>query len=241
MKTIGKRKIIMYKSLLPENLEAKRKPFVPEIEPEIIPYDPLLIKKAFPYKEGVDRSKYQLSNIGKYSICFPKDSDKIAQIVRSFFDKDQKVTITDANANMGGLTIGFTKHFDHVNVVEIVPLHCKILENNLKNFGTFDKVKIYCNDYLDIGHKIKQDAIFFDPPWGGPNYKYEKILDMFLDEINIVDIIKSVLDYTKIVALRVPFNYNLKELLKLTKSSKIFTFNTYDGRLNYFLVVLENI
>jgi len=238
MKIHGNRKLLLYKNLLPEYLEKRRENFVPEIEPKLIEYDERFFKKVFPYKEGVKYENYQLSNIGKYSIFFPNDADKTAKIIRSFFGKDENVTITDATSNMGGATIAFTNHFNNVNAVEIVPYHCKILENNLKNYGTLEKVKIFCNDYLDIGDKIKQDAIFFDPPWGGPDYKQQKILDMYLDGINMIDIIKNILDRIKVVAMRVPFNYNLKQVLKLTEKSNVFTFYKPDGRLNYFLVVL---
>ena len=67
-------------------------------------------------------------------------------------------------------------------------------------------------------------------------------MNMYLDDISINNIAKTILNNkkTKIVAIRVPFNYDFKKLLQLTERSSIFTFNKPNGKLNYFLVILEN-
>ena len=74
-----------------------------------------------------------------------------------------------------------TKYFDKVNAVEIVKLHCDILETNLRVYDIKDKVDIHCIDYLDIGEKLNQDIVFFDPPWGGKKYmnQFNKSIFMF--------------------------------------------------------------
>nr|QFG74399.1 MAG: RNA cap guanine-N2 methyltransferase [Megaviridae environmental sample] len=238
MKLLLKRRL-KYTNILPPYLENNRVNFKPEIEPEYIKYNKFFWKKVFPYKKDVSYERYQMSNIGKYSIFFPHDADKTARIIRSFFPSDKNVTITDATSNMGGATIAFTNHFDKVNAVEIVKLHCDILKNNLDNYGTLNKVKIYCENYLDAADKIEQDAIFFDPPWGGPDYKEQKLLNMYLDNISIDEILKSLLDRVKIIAIRVPFNYDFKKILRLTKESYVHTFYKPNGNFNYFLIILQ--
>ena len=234
----GKRYI--YTNLLSENLERKRELFVPEIEPTLLKYNEYIWKKIFPVKKNTQVKNYMLSNIGIYSIFYPSDADKVAKIIKSF--APGKATITDANANMGGITLAFTNYFDMVNAIDIVPFHCKILENNIKVYDAADKVKIHCIDYLDIGDKLEQDVIFFDPPWGGRNYKNKLIMDMYLDNISIGDIIKSLITKNKIkvVAIRVPFNYDFKKILELTQESRVFTFRKPDGKLNFFLIILIN-
>lgn len=227
--------------LLPNDIEKLRKPFVPEIEPSLLKYNERFWKKIFPHKNGIKLENLQLSNIGSYSIFYPLDAIKLAKIIRSFFSKDESVTITDATANMGGATIAFANYFNFVNSVEIIPFHCKILDNNINIYNIESKVKIHCIDYLDIGNKLTQDVIFFDPPWGGPDYKNLELMSMSLDNINISDIIKTLIDKKKVklVAIRVPFNYDFKELLKLTDKSYIYTFNKPDGKLNFFLIILQ--
>ena len=159
----------LYNGLLPSYLESKRENFIPEIEPKLIPYNEKIWTKMFPKKDKLDYTKLQLSNIGIYSIFYPNSADDLAKIIRSYVP-DKKATITDATSNMGGAVFAFANYFDKINAVEIVKLHCDILENNLRVYDIKDKVDIHCIDYLDIGDKLKQDVIFFDPPWGGEGY-----------------------------------------------------------------------
>jgi 16S rRNA G966 N2-methylase RsmD len=232
--TTGKRNI----NWLPDHILKDRIPFVPEIEPTLLTYNEKLWKKIYPYKKNIKLHDYKLSNIGKYSIIYPNDANHIAKIIRSYIPK-KNATITDATANMGGMTMAFSDFFDKVNAVEIVPFHCKILENNIKVYGAQDKVKIWCDDYIDIADTIEQDVVFFDPPFGGPDYKNAIIMDLFLDNISIADIAKYLLDRKLIVAVRVPFNYDIKHLVKLTEKSDIYVFNKPSGELNYFLIILN--
>jgi 16S rRNA G966 N2-methylase RsmD len=231
----GKRNI----NWLPEYILKDRKPFIPEIEPELLKYNQKLWEKIFPIKKDVKINNYQLSNIGRYSMIYPNDAKQISKIIRDLIPNKTAI-ITDATANMGGVSLAFTEHFDFVNAVEIIPYHCKILENNIKVYNVKDKVKIFCNDYLDIADKIEQDVVFFDPPFGGPDYKNELIMDLFLDNISIADITKALLERKNIVAIRVPFNYDFKKLLGLTDKSYTFTFNKPNGSLNYFLIILHH-
>ncbi len=231
--TTGKRNI----NWLPDHILKDRIPFVSEIEPEFIDYNEKLWKKIFPYKKNIKISNYKLSNIGRYSIIYPNDANRIAEIIRSYIPK-KNATITDATANMGGVTMAFSDFFDKVNAIEIVPFHCKILENNIKVYGTQDKIKIFCDDYIDIADKLENDVVFFDPPFGGPDYKNAIVMDLFLDNISIADIAKYLLDRKLVVAVRVSFNYDIKKLVKLTEKSDIYVFNKPNGELNYFLIIL---
>jgi 16S rRNA G966 N2-methylase RsmD len=231
----GKRNI----NWLPEYILKNRIPFIPEIEPELLKYDDKLWKKIFPYKKDIKFNNYQLSNIGRYSMIYPVDAKNISKIIREFIPNN-KASITDATANMGGVSLAFTEHFDSVNAVEIIPFHCKILENNTKVYNVKDKIKIFCDDYIDIADKLEQDVVFFDPPFGGPDYKNEVLMDLYLDNISIADIAKILLERKLIVAIRIPFNYDIKKLSCLTSKSYIYTFNKPNGNLNYFLIILKN-
>ncbi len=227
----------LYNGLLPEYLEEKRQDFVPEIEPKLIPYNEKIWKKMFPEKKGIEYQDLQLSNIGIYSIFYPNSGDEVAKIIRSYIP-NKKATITDANSNMGGAVFAFSKYFDKINAVEIVKLHCNILENNFRVYQIKDQVDIHCVDYLDIGDKLEQDVIFFDPPWGGKNYKEIKLMNMYLDSIPINQIIKALLPKS-MVAIRVPFNYDFKKLFELSPKSYVHSFYRPDGKLSFYLVILE--
>ena len=75
------------------------------------------------------------------------------------------------------------------------------------------------------------DAYFFDPPWGGPEYKLTNKTRIKLGSktlIEIVDIIKT--KYNKIIFMKLPSNYDLDE------------FNKYNYRIhkikNYLLIII---
>ena len=237
LKINGIRNILNFTNLLPDDINKKREPFIPEIKPTLIPYNKIFWEKVFPYKKGINYKDLQLSNIGSYSIFYPNSGDEVAKIIRSYIP-GETATITDANSNMGGAIFAFSNYFNKINGVEIIKMHCMILENNITIYKINDKVKIYCADYLDIADKLDQDVVFFDPPWGGKSYKDLKLMNMYLDSIPIHTIIKSLLTKT-MVAIRVPFNYDFKKLFELTPTSYVHSIYRPDGKLSFYLVILK--
>ena len=61
---------------------------------------------------------------------------------------------------------------------------------------------------------LKQDLVFLDPPWGGTDYKKTISIDLFLDNINVVDIINNIYHNTRHIAMKIPKNYNLNNVNK---------------------------
>ena len=134
------------------------------------------------------------------------------------------LTITDATANIGGNTISFYLNGFTVNAVEKDELTCQILKHNL-NVYKLPIDSVHCCDYLSIYKDLKQDVVFLDPPWGGPDYKKINQLDLYLGEnppINIIDICAGLFEEKKVslIALKLPINYNLSGLL--TRLPKIY-------------------
>ena len=165
----------------------------------------------------------------------------MSKVLRSYFPDNDKVTITDATSNMGGAVLGFCRYFDKVNAVEIVPLHCDILKNNMNIYNVEDKVNIICDDYINVYKNTNQDMIFFDPPWGGVDYKSKIIFNLDLDNIPIDKIFKELLEIknAKYLAMRLPFNYDFKKLFSITDKIVIHSFYRDDGKLTFFLAVIE--
>lgn len=115
-------------------------------------------------------------------------------------------TIVDATAGMGGNSIYFCKYFDYVYCIDSSRNTVIYLEHNLKQFDNKFIINDNCLDILKI---IKYDIIFFDPPWGGSDYKYKKAVNLYLNYIDINDIIESLYYYKniKIIALKAPINF----------------------------------
>ena len=170
--------------------------------------------------ENIDFNKLKLTKESKYSITPFGEANFITnKIIRFFNSKD--IIVTDATANIGGNSIDFYNNgIKHIISVEIDPTTCTFLKNNLQVYG-YKIDDVYCSDYLDLYKNLIQDCVFFDPPWGGPDYIKKDKLDLFLGELNVVDIIKNLFNMgkTKLVVLKAPINYNLENLENIFISS----------------------
>ena len=123
------------------------------------------------------------------------------------------ITITDATAGIGGNTISFMSNYGKVNAVEINETRFNYLKNNVNLYFTRDNlnVEFFNQDYLEIYKKLEQDIIFFDPPWGGKDYKSNDNINLFLSNNNIISICNDLKDYTNLIVIKVPKNFNIKK------------------------------
>jgi 16S rRNA G966 N2-methylase RsmD len=126
-------------------------------------------------------------------------------------------TIVDATSGMGGNSLHFCKYFKYVYCVDISSYVMNYLENNLKEYTNKYIINENCLDIIKI---IKYNVIFFDPPWGGSSYKYQKSLNLYLNGLNVNDIIETLFmnKDLKIIGLKAPINFNINHntLWKLT-------------------------
>ena len=105
-----------------------------------------------------------------------------------------------------------------------------IKEYNYKN------INVYNNDYIDIYMNIKQDIIYFDPPWNDINYKNIKNIDLFINDNNILNIINLLLTKkkTKICILYTPANYNFNNIKNIILNNKIYIKNIINKYIIFF-------
>ena len=180
----------------------------------------------------INLKKLRFTSESKYSITPWHEATLITDKIVSFFGH-KSIAITDATANVGGNTIDFYNNgIKHINSVEIDDQTCKILKNNLKVYG-YKTNNIYNYDYTNIYLKLKQDCIFFDPPWGGPEYIKQDKIDLFLGEINIVDIIHELClnNKAKLIVLKAPRNFNFEKLELTLRDFIIVKQEIYRGKI----------
>ncbi len=134
-----------------------------------------------------------------------KQSQQILYILKKYVNNSD--VIVDANAGMGGNSIYFCKYFKYVYCIDLDRTTIPYLYHNLKEYDNKFIINENCLDILKI---IRYDVIFFDPPWGGSNYKYKNNINLYLDNINIIDIINNLYYYKnlKFICLKAPFNFN---------------------------------
>lgn len=135
-----------------------------------------------------------------------KQSLQILNILKKYCTPNY--TIVDATAGMGGNSVYFCKYFNYVYSIDISKETINYLEHNLREFNNYYIINDNCLDILKI---IKYDVIFFDPPWGGSSYKYKNCINLFINNVNINDIIYQLYLYknVKVICLKAPKNFKL--------------------------------
>lgn len=217
--------------------------------------DPIIINNFNPKNyfndndlKKLNENKLKITNVGKYSITKPIHTSWIKTIIINFFKEKnintKALNIIDSTACVGGDTISFSKYFKSVLSIEKNNTHYKILENNVKALD-INNVKIKNSDFIFHIQKNKlhnmYDILFIDPPWGGPNYKNMKKIDLFIENdfgesMNLKDIINSFHGKFKYVILKSPTNFNLNEDDYLYKN--INTNLDKDNKI--LLIIFEN-
>lgn len=146
---------------------------------------------------------------GLYSLSYKEDADMISQIIKN---KYGNIKILDGTAGIGGNSISFGQYFLDVTSIEINKERFEYLTENIKSFNLQNKL-INANfvDHLNREY----DLLFIDPPWGGPNYKFELSVTLTIGDKSLIDIVNYIIKNKKIIVMKLPFNYNLIEFSNL--------------------------
>lgn len=195
-------------------------------------------KYLFPITSNINN--LLIDDVGKYSISKPDDANLITRLIKKelYNNKITKnIIITDAMAGVGGNTISFCDNFFKVNAIEINKTRFNYLQNNLFIYD-YHNFKLYNTNMLSKIFELKQDIIFIDPPWGGKSYSKHKDLNLFINNREISEISKEILDKNicNFLVLKLPYNYKLD---KLSILSKYFITN-YLIRKKILLVIIHN-
>ena len=179
-----------------------------------------------------NNDKILIDPVGRYSISLPDKSKTIANLISKHIGSNE-ITITDAMACIGGDTLTFSQTFTKVNAIELDKTRFDYLKHNMELFEC-KNIEYINNDYLKIIETLKQDVIYLDPPWGGPDYKTKKTIKIKIGEDKLEDICHRIIEkkLCKLLVLKLPFNYDLTEL-------KFYDFKMFV--LNKILIILINI
>lgn len=191
--------------------------------------------EVFPLQEGIDYTKLRITPEGEYSVTRRRDADRILSIMTKTAGDLRTKTITDATGCVGGDTIQFGLRCRFVNSIELNEENFRALQNNVDVYG-LENVTLHCGDCTKV-FNWKTDILFIDPPWGGPNYKENETLELYLADRRLDEWLEEVL-LRKIrpahIFLKLPTNYNFNRLNFL---SNIEYIKPYRIR-NYILIAI---
>tara|TARA_X000001036_G_scaffold368242_1_gene353786 strand:+ start:207 stop:1835 length:1629 start_codon:yes stop_codon:yes gene_type:complete len=176
-------------------------------------------KTAYFCGGGVDRplinwDSLQIDEVGKYSITRPRELKRLHQIIlREYLKLSGGVvpeSICDGTACVGGDTIGFSGIARQVYAWEVNEERYNMLVNNL-NVYNIRNVEAYNQSFIRSTGGC--DILYIDPPWGGPSYHESQKIELYIDGINLKDLLDNprINGRFKMVAVKIPYNYNIGE------------------------------
>ena len=151
----------------------------------------------------------KMSKRSNYSTALIKDGEITAKLCRLFFSSQSSCSIFDTCSNVGGNAYWFAKYFDQCCCCELDGKEFQRLSFNMLENYRFQNINLIQDSCLNILQKSKNwNVIFFDPPWGGPLYKFTKQLVLGIDDNDVLDVIKKcfVQNQADLIVLKHPKN-----------------------------------
>lgn len=203
-----------------------------------------VLKKIFPHEKCKNIYNLKYDSEGLWSISHPNHADELSKKIK-LFEKTGINTdvILDATAGLGGNTLSFANFFDKVISVEFNKKRFNLLKNNIDNY-TFTNINIYNNNFIKLFGTLTEriDVVFIDPPWGGPGYKYDDNLIIKISDFDLSDICYIISNYSyqnnkiKLIVFKLPYNFNILELINKTKKIIKLYQTIKDGNIIYLFI-----
>lgn len=194
-------------------------------------YKKVIYNKLFPLPPNKSYSNLLIDDEAISFITTPVNSEMITAIIDSHIPDHvmrYDITILDGTACVGGDSIAFGKHFGSVLSSEIDDKRYIMLVNNLREYELHNVIPVN-TDCIKILKRINFiDIAYFDPPWGGKQYKTSTNLRLSISDIYVDDIINMIFDDPRyiasniqMVAFKMPKNCDIELLYTNTKHQNI--------------------
>ena len=207
----------------------------------------IYLDKLFPKINGVNIQNLMIDIESILYITTPYDSKYITDIISYNilkYKSSHESTIVDASGGAGGDTIMFSTMFRTVISIEKDTTRYKFLKHNVNEYKLKNVITIN-DDSINILPKITTlDIIYVDPPWGGKSYKGKENLRLVFGMTSLEQFILNCFDENiltsppKIIALKLPINYDLKYLYECISDK----FDAHLYKLKKFnIIIIEKI
>lgn len=185
----------------------------------------------------------------RYSSLMPQHIKQVQKIFRENVTGDVR-RIVDVTAHIGVDTFLFALMYPKatIDAIEINPDTSLVLQKNVDNVksilnnkphATINVVnedgRVYIEQMQARGQKA--DFVYFDPPWGGPDYYKKKKLVLKLGKAAVGEAVGYVLKYISDLAIvKAPVNMDMQEFRKSIKlridNPKISSFKIFKPQKN---------
>ena len=162
---------------------------------------------VFPFLDRRLRESFELDSTAAYSAMDEHTTALLASFLGCVYAECDPATlsVTDACACTGACAVVLARHFGSVDAVELDAGRCDSLRKNVVLCGA--DVTVHHGDYNALWdtHTLRQDIVFLDVPWGGPEYvEAEGSACDALGDVPLVDVVLRLRRRASAVALRLP-------------------------------------
>ncbi len=159
---------------------------------------------VFPFLGRGLRESFELDSTAAYSAMDEHTTALLASFLGCVYGELATLSITDACACTGACAVVLARHFRAVEAVELDAGRCDALRANVALCGA-DAVSVHQGDYNALYDTLRQDVVFLDVPWGGPDYvEAEESACDALGDVPLVDVVLRLRRRASAVALRLP-------------------------------------
>ena len=158
---------------------------------------------VFPFLDRGLRESFELDSTAAYSAMDEHTTALLASFLGCVYGELATLSITDACACTGACAVVLARHFRAVDAVELDAGRCDALRKNVVLCGT--DVVVHHGDYNALWDTLRQDVVFLDVPWGGPEYvEADGSACERLGDVPLVDVVLRLRRRASAVALRLP-------------------------------------
>ncbi|XP_037075936.1 trimethylguanosine synthase-like [Pollicipes pollicipes] len=139
------------------------------------------------------------------------------QIARHLADRCRADVIVDAFCGAGGNAIQFAFTCERVIAIDIDAEQLALARHNAAVYGVRDRIEFVRGDFFTLAPRLRADAVFLSPPWGGPQYCDADVYDVYrLDgSMDGRDMMRAARQVSSNIALLAPRNANTHQLTAL--------------------------
>ena len=170
--------------------------------------------------------RMKLDEEGLFSLTLEQTALEIAE-------KTKGDLVVDAFCGAGGSSIGFARAGKNVIAVDDHPGRLEMAKYNASLFGVLDKIQFVLGNCMQAVPASRPDSIFLDPPWGGTDYNQAEKFRLSDFEPDGRDLLTLAFSVTDSVVMRLPKNFDLKELDYLERPFELMS-NELNGKLLHY-------
>ncbi|CAH0488182.1 unnamed protein product [Peronospora farinosa] len=188
-------------------------------------------KKKYKYPVAKDVVKFYVQR----HILFEKFEDGIQLDHESWYSVTPQVVaehiatrlscdvVIDPFAGCGGNVIQLAMTCKQVIAIDIDPKKIRMAKHNAAIYGVAEKIEWIVGNSIDIMPRLKADAVFLSPPWGGVSYNRQhfSIEDMLVKGVSGLGLFAMARKVSKNIAYYLPRGTSTSDLEALTPGEPV--------------------